>query len=73
MKVNVTSTNNGVFKTHESHSAEEILAAGGATAFGRKTGKNNESLISALENLAPAEPFSQEEWDGLMAQIESTK
>jgi hypothetical protein len=73
MKVNITSTNAGLFKTHESHSAEEILAAGGATAFGRKTGKSNETLILALKKLAPAEPFSQEEWDGLMTQLESDK
>lgn len=49
------------FKTHTSHSPEEILASGGDTAFGRKTGKSSEKLINALKNAEPAEPFTSEE------------
>ena len=73
MKVNITSTNAELFKTHESHSPDEVLATGGATAFGRTSGKNNQTLILALKDLAPAEPFSEEEWDGMLDQLESTK
>jgi hypothetical protein len=40
MKSNV-SANEGLFKTHKSYTPEEILAAGGTTAFGRKTAKIN--------------------------------
>lgn len=73
MKTNLNSNKTSLFKTHTSHSPEEILASGGATAFGRKTGKNNETLISALRNAESAEPFTSEEWEKLMAQLDTTK
>ncbi len=69
MKSNV-SANKSLFKTHKSHTPEEVFAAGGATAFGIKTGKNNETLIKALESLPKPEPFTKEEWDDLMADLE---
>lgn len=72
MKSNI-SENKSLFKTHRSYSVEEILAAGGATAFGRKTGKNNEGLIKALESCPPIEPFSKEEWDNLMVEVAKDK
>ena len=50
MKSNV-SANKSSFKTHKSHTPEEVFAAGGTTAFGLKMGKNNETLIKALESL----------------------
>jgi len=59
--------------TQRSYSVDEVLAAGGATAFGRKSGKTNETLIRALKNAAPIEPFTEEEWDDLMAQLERDK
>jgi hypothetical protein len=65
--------NKSSFKTHKSYTPEEVFAAGGATAFGRKMGKNNESLIKALENAAPIEPFTQEEWDDLLKDLENDK
>lgn len=58
-----------LFKTHKSYTPEEIFAAGGATAFGRKSGKDNSTLIKALENAQPIEPFSDEEWNDLMADL----
>jgi len=72
MKQNI-SINSGLFKTHKSYSPEEILAAGGTTAFALKMGKDNESLIKALENSPPIEPFSDEEWADLMDQVAKDK
>jgi hypothetical protein len=65
--------NQGLFKTHTSHSPEEIFAAGGTTAFGLKMGKDNESLIKALQNAPPIEPFTDEEWADLMEQVARDK
>jgi hypothetical protein len=72
MKPNI-STNEGLFKTHRSYTPEEIFSAGGTTAFGLKMGKNNASMIKALENAAPIEPFTQEEWDDLLAELKKDK
>jgi len=62
-----------LFRTHRSYTPEEIFAAGGTTAFGRKRQKDNESLIKALEKAQPIEPFTDEEWDDLMKQLERDK
>ena len=72
MKINRTSTNSGLRKSHESHSVEDILAAGGATAFGRQSGKNNESIIHALQKTT-SEPFTSEEWNELLNELDATK
>ncbi len=71
MKTNATGK--GTFRTHKSVSPEEIIAAGGTTAFGIKAGKNNETLKQALKNSAEPEPFTEEEWTKLMEQIASNK
>ena len=75
MKVDITSPNaiSSMFRTHKSYSAEEILAAGGTTAFAVKLGKSNEKLIQALQEGPEIEPFSDEEWFDLLHQLESTK
>lgn len=73
MKTNKTSELDGIFKTHKSYSAEEILAAGGAMAFGIKSGKNNQKLIEALKKTPSIEPFSKEEWDRLLIELENDK
>ncbi|WP_426668763.1 hypothetical protein ACPPVU_21335 [Mucilaginibacter sp. McL0603] len=72
MKSNI-SANEGSFKTHRAYSPEEILAAGGATAFGHKTNKNNLNLIKALENTPVAEAFTKEEWDNLVSELDNDK
>jgi hypothetical protein len=71
MKTNLTGK--GAYRTHKSVSPEEIIAAGGTTAFGIKTGKNNEALKKALKNSAEPEPFTEEEWEGLLKQIANDK
>ncbi len=62
-----------VWKTHKSYTVEEVFAAGGTTAFGLKMGKNNETLINALKNAPPIEPFTDEEWADLMEQVANDK
>ena len=66
-------TNKNPFRTHHSVSPEEIIAAGGTTAFGIKSGKNNQSIIKALENSPKPEPFTEEEWDSLIEQLANDK
>ena len=71
MKTNTT--NKGAFRTHTTVSPEEIIAAGGTTAFGIKSGKNNETLKKALKNSPKPEPFTEEEWASLMDQMANDK
>lgn len=61
------------FREHKSYSPEEILAAGGTTAFGIKLGKSTEKLAERLEKLPPIEPFSDEEWANLLIQLANDK
>jgi hypothetical protein len=72
MKSGITK-NGESFRSHESYSPEEVLAAGGTTAFGLKAGKNNSTLIKALEEAPPIEPFTEEEWTDLLDQLEKDK
>ena len=71
--VKMKSKTDDILKTHKSYSPDEVLAAGGTTAFGLKMGKTNESLAKALENAPPIEPFSDEEWADLMKQLARDK
>ncbi|MCF2499627.1 hypothetical protein [Dyadobacter chenhuakuii] len=75
MKVDITLPNasSNMFRTHKSYSAEEILAAGGADAFGEKLGNTNEKIIEALQNGPTIEPFTDEEWEDLLHQLQATK
>lgn len=73
MKTNSNTANEGAFRTHKTVSPEEIIAAGGATAFGIKSGKNVETLKKALRNSPKPEPFTEEEWDSLMEQMANDK
>jgi len=61
------------FREHQSYSVDEIFAAGGPTVFGRKKGQDNKTLIEALENSPIPEPFTDEEWDDLMAELKKDK
>ncbi len=61
------------FKPHKSYSVEEVLAAGGTTAFGIKMGKDMDSLIKAMENAPKPEPFTDEEWADLLDQMAKDK
>jgi hypothetical protein len=68
-----TAKNTGLFKTHKSYGVEEILAAGGTTAFGIKMGKDMDSMLKAMENAPKPEPFTDEEWADLMDQLAKDK
>jgi hypothetical protein len=71
MKTDI-SKNDG-FRASKSVSPEEILAAGGTTAFGRRSGKSNETLIKRLESLPKPEPFTEEEWADALADLKNNK
>jgi hypothetical protein len=73
MKAKHHITDDNVFKTIVTVSPEDILAAGGATAFGIKTGKNSEGLKKVLKNSPKPEPFTKEEWNNLVTQLENDK
>ncbi len=73
MKAEHHTTNEEIFKTFSTVSPEEILAAGGATAFGIKTGKNTEELKKALRDIPKPEAFTNEEWGSLVNQLENDK
>lgn len=73
MKADISLRTAKLRTTSRSYTPEEVFAAGGALAFGRKSGKTNETLIRALENAPAIEPFTEEEWDDLMAQLERDK
>ncbi len=73
MKDKITSPEARLFRTHKAYSPEEILAAGGATAFGRKSGKNNLKLAETLKQAPDAEPFSDEEWRQTLQQLHDSK
>jgi len=62
-----------LFNDVKSYSPGEILEAGGTTAFAIKMGKTPEALVKAMQNAAPIEPFSDEEWDSLMTQLKNDK
>lgn len=67
------SVGDGLLKSHESYSPDEIFAAGGTTAFGRKTAKKRAEAMKAIEKAPPIEPFTDEEWADLMIQLERDK
>ena len=66
-------THKSILKTNRSVSVDDILAAGGATAFGIKSGKNNQTIINALEKSQKPEPFTDEEWGNLLEQLANDK
>ena len=73
MKKETSTQSATLFRTHKSYSPEDVFAGGGATAFGKKMSKSNESIAAALKDLPPIEPFSDEEWDALMKQLKADK
>jgi len=64
---------NDTFKNIKSYSVDEILAAGGPTAFAEKTGKTFENMLKVMENAPKPEPFTEEEWADLMEQLAKDK
>lgn len=73
MKTNFKSTLFRLFRTHRAYSPEEILSAGGATAFGKKSGRDNKKLVRSLSSSPKTEPFSKKEWEDTMKQLHVIK
>ena len=73
MKEQQVKANESFFKPRTAVSVEEIMAAGGPTIFGLKSGKNNETMIRAMEKAPAAESFTEDEFMDLMKQLQDTK
>ena len=69
MKDKTTINNTALFKEHKTYTPQEVLAAGGATAFGRKSGKDMHALIRNLQKAPVAEPFTNDEWEQTLLQL----
>ena len=50
-----------IYSRHQSHSISEIMAAGGATAFANKLGKNPNNIDSKLKELSNDSFLTKEE------------
>ncbi len=61
------------FRDRKSYSPEEIWAAGGTTAFGKKSGQSNKKLIEALKSSPEIEPFTDEEWNKTLIYLKESK
>ncbi len=73
MKSTNIKSNDGSFRTHKTYYPEEILSAGGATAFSRKSDKSNQKLINTLKESPTVEPFTNEECDNLSSKLSKDK
>ena len=51
------------FKPIKSYSVEEVLAAGGTSAFAHKMGKSPQNLVEALKNLPEESFLTNQEFD----------
>jgi len=67
------SKDESLWKSHKSYTPQEVIAAGGTTAFARRREKETEAAIAALKNAPPIEPFSDEEWAKLMDEVARDK
>jgi hypothetical protein len=72
MKEQSINTITGSFKTQKTHTLEEKLAAGGASAFGNKSGKSMQNLIKKSQDAPSPEPFTKEEWEQSLLQLNET-
>lgn len=61
------------FRSRKSSSPEEIWAAGGTTAFGKKVGQSNKKLIEALKSSPEIEPFTEDEWNQTLIHLKESK
>ena len=73
MEDKITSPETPLFRTRKTYSPEEILAAGGTTAFSRKSGKDNINLAEKLKEVPDTEPFTDEEWRQALQQLQDSK
>jgi hypothetical protein len=57
----------------KTYSVEEIMAAGGTTAFANKLGKNYENIISRLKELPKDAFLTDEEYNAALAILKNSK
>lgn len=60
------------FRTHKSYSVEEILAAGGTSAFAHKRGLTGKKQMEALIKI-PTVEFSDAHWDDVLEILKNDK
>ncbi len=68
-----TTTSSLGFRSHKSHSPEEVWAAGGTTAFGNKNGQSNENMSEIFREVPEVEPFTEEEWASTLQSLKENK
>lgn len=73
MNHKIIHTSASIFTPQKTHTPEEILAAGGAAAFGKKSGKSMDNLIEVLKKSPEPEPFTDAEWENSLQQLLDTK
>ena len=62
-----------LFSEFKSYSVEEIIAAGGTTAFANKLGKHPERLVEKLKNLPPDAFLTEEEVECALRMLKESK
>jgi hypothetical protein len=72
MKNNLKAKQTYQFRTHKTYSAEEILAAGGTSAFAHKTGLSGKKQMEALIKI-PTVEFSDTEWAEVLEMLKNDK
>lgn len=62
-----------LFSRHKAYSVDEILAAGGTTAFANKLGKHPERLLQKLKSLPPDAFLTEDEFALAMETLNQSK
>ena len=62
-----------LFPNLQSYSIDEIMAAGGTTAFANKSGKNAQSLVDRLNNIPKDTFLTDEDIDNALKILKSSK
>ncbi len=61
------------FSNLKSYSVDEVLAAGGTTAFAEKKGKSWQNLIATLEKIPKDYLLTEEEFEQAMKTLKESK
>jgi hypothetical protein len=61
------------FSKLKAYSIDEVLAAGGTTAFAKKMGKSADGLLNALKNLPEDAFLTEEEFEEAMKTLNQSK
>ncbi len=72
-KIETLGKQDDAFLKFKSYSIDEIMAAGGPTAFAEKMGKSWESLIANLEKLPKDAFLTDEEFEEAMKTLNQSK